>query len=89
VKNRKTMPKQTMWAVAASICIMLPLWFVMNPMPDGNATASSAPENFDTLNMMSALAKLDEDEIEIVQELEFILWLNQQDNLDDYVVKST
>ncbi len=84
-----TFSRQAIWAVAASICIMLPLWFVMSPVTEDSGIASSAAKNFDTLDMMSTLAKLDEDEIEILQELEFVLWLNKQDSFDLHSAEST
>ncbi len=64
-----------MWAIAASVCLMLPLWYAMNttnsPLPLQSTSLTS-------VDIMFTLAELDDDEMEVVDNLEFALWLSEQ-----------
>ncbi len=64
-----------MWAIAASVCLMLPLWYAVNttnsPLPLQSTSLTS-------VDIMFTLAELDDDEMEVVDNLEFALWLSEQ-----------
>jgi len=80
------------WAMAASVCLMVPIWYGLNstqspddlaiygtndqsqPMDSPFATQSTS---LTRLDIMTSLADLDEDELEILEDLEFALWLNE------------
>ncbi|MEH6346106.1 MAG: DUF3619 family protein [Bermanella sp.] len=80
------------WAMAASVCLMVPIWYGLNntqspgdlalygtneqsqPM-DSPFIAQST--SLTALDIMTGLADLDEDELEILEDLEFALWLNE------------
>ena len=81
------------WAMAASVCLMVPIWYGLNSAqsPDSSALYGTNEQSqpmdspFATqstsltrLDIMTSLADLDEDELEILEDLEFALWLNEQ-----------
>lgn len=68
-----------MWAMAASICLMIPLWYGMQgTSPEMDSPLASQTSNLEALELMSALAELDDEEMELVDNLDFALWLIEQ-----------
>ena len=82
------------WAMAASVCLMVPIWYGLNNTqnPDNLALYGTNEQsqpmdspfvaqstNLTALDIMTGLADLDEDELEILEDLEFALWLNEQE----------
>jgi len=86
-----TKPQQwskPMWAVAASLCVMVPLWYVSQNLPvdssDVGFAAIDSPlytqsTTLSALDIMSTLAELDDEEMELLDNLEFALWLSEQE----------
>ncbi len=76
------------WAMAASLCVMVPLWYAsqnVNESSDSTVLAAldspltSQSTTLSALDIMSTLAELDEDEMELLDNLEFAIWLSEQE----------
>ena len=76
------------WALAASLCVMVPLWYVgqnmSSPVGQTELAAQDSPlsaqgTTLSALDIMSTLAELDEEEMELLDNLEFALWLSEQE----------
>ncbi len=103
--NKSQFNYKPMWAMAASVCLAVPIWYAVNLQPkalsgqevtavtgvQGDQVASSSAQlksidsplssqstNLTTLDIMTNLASLDEDELEILEDLEFALWLGER-----------
>lgn len=70
-------------AVAACVSLIVPIWL-------STSSDHSSSDGFPSqgLDLMVSLAEMDEEEWELVDDLEFALWLNEQTNLVEDV-KST
>lgn len=104
ISKAQTSWHKPMWAMAASVCLALPIWYALNDQqavvagqemtsivdlqaqasPQGSQLAaidsplSAQSTNLTTLDIMTNLASLDEDELEILEDLEFALWLGER-----------
>ncbi len=76
------------WAMAASLCVMVPLWYAsqnVNESADSTVLAaldsplSAQSTTLSALDIMSTLAELDDEEMELLDNLEFALWLSKQE----------
>jgi len=81
------------WAMAASLCVMVPLWYASQNLTgptdqlelvalDISTTGSPLSAQSTTLSaldIMSTLAELDDEEMELLDNLEFALWLSEQE----------
>jgi|GEM_PF-2510524 len=97
--HSKASQKQTsqwskpVWAMAASLCVMVPLWYASQNLtgPTGQvelaaldisttgSPLSAQSTTLSALDIMSTLAELDDEEMELLDNLEFALWLSEQE----------
>jgi len=62
-------------AIAACISLIVPVWFLSAP-------ESKSPIEVQSMDLMVSFAELDDDEWELVDDLEFALWLSEQNQLE-------
>ncbi len=74
-KEQDSQWSKPMWAMAASVCLMLPLWYSLNTT---NSPLALQSTSLTSVDIMFTLAQLDEDEMEVVDNLDFALWLSEQ-----------
>ncbi len=81
------------WAMAASLCVMVPLWYasqnLTGPTDQVELVAldvstigsplSAQSTTLSALDIMSTLAELNDEEMELLDNLEFALWLSEQE----------
>ncbi len=76
------------WAIAASLCVMVPLWYASQNLTSHtdqvelvalDSPLSAQSTTLSALDIMSTLAELDEEEMELLDNLEFALWLSEQE----------
>ncbi len=81
------------WAMAASLCVMVPLWYASqdssNPtdvhglvgldISTTDSPLAAQSTTLSALDIMSTLAELDDEEMELLDNLEFALWLSEQE----------
>ena len=79
-KDHKSKSWTKEWmAVAACITLIVPIWLgLQTDQQDLDSIASN-----DGLDLMVSFAELDEEEWELVDDLEFALWLTEQSELAD------
>ncbi|NRA24158.1 MAG: DUF3619 family protein [Oleispira sp.] len=63
--------------VAASLLLAAPLWYF-----NVNSPFDSEILQPNTIDLISSFAELDDDELDMVNELDFALWLVEQDSLN-------
>jgi len=103
--NKLQFNHKPMWAMAASVCLAVPIWYAVNLQPKAlsgqevtsaiglqgdpstsriaqiepiDSPLSSQSTNLTQLDIMTNLASLDEEELEILEDLEFALWLQEE-----------
>ncbi len=78
------------WAMAASLCVLVPLWYASDKTQPVNETLvsveTSSPfveqrSNLSGLDIMWTMAELDEEEMELLDNLEFAMWLSEQQDI--------
>ena len=69
-------------ALAACVSLIVPIWFGLSSYQSNTVMEPQG------LELMVSLAEMDEEEWELVDDLEFALWLNEQSNLADEVKSS-
>jgi len=81
------------WAMAASLCVMVPLWYAsqnVNEPADSTVLAAldspltAQSTTLSALDIMSTLAELDDEEMELLDNLEFALWLSKQEQTSSH-----
>jgi hypothetical protein len=86
--KQATQWNKPLWAVAASLCVMVPLWYANQDITPSNSAAelvaldsplSAQSTTLSALDIMSTLAELDDEEMELLDNLEFALWLSKQE----------
>ncbi len=92
--HKRTQAKQApqwnkpLWAVAASLCVMVPLWYANQSVTPSSSVdelvaldspLSAQSTTLSALDIMSTLAELDDEEMELLDNLEFALWLSKQE----------
>jgi hypothetical protein len=86
--KQATQWNKPLWAVAASLCVMVPLWYANQGITPSNSVAelvaldsplSAQSTTLSALDIMSTLAELDDEEMELLDNLEFALWLSKQE----------
>lgn len=62
-------------AIAACISLIVPVWFF-------SGTSPKSPVEVQNMDLMVSFAELDDEEWELVDDLEFALWLSEQNQLE-------
>lgn len=65
------------WGIAASVLLAVPLWFFMQQTQQGTQTLTDP--QLSGLDFITTLAEVSDDDIEVADDLEFALWLLEQD----------
>ncbi len=74
--------QKPIWAMAATICLVVPLWYGLpGTEPEPNSPLLTKSTNLDALELMSTMAELNEEDMELVENLDFALWLIEQQAL--------
>lgn len=79
---------KTSLSLAASLLLAAPLWYFSTnnlPQPAGSVLSDTVPlayseeSQLNTLDLISTYAELDDDELDMVDNLDFALWLVEQE----------
>ncbi|ASP37433.1 hypothetical protein CHH28_01505 [Bacterioplanes sanyensis] len=73
-RQRLTTPA---WGIAASVLLAMPLWWSINQSPPSSQELT-APQ-LSGLDFITTLAELSDDDVDVADDLEFALWLLEQD----------